>query len=144
MTTKQDVTINFRNYGEITVPKGTKLTHFTACGYDPKYHFVAEFGWIKENYSDIAAILIMDAANYGIDIPLINVEFTEVVKVRTVTYEGKQTEVIDVTPTWSGMLHSLVAVIQDGNAEGKKLAMDELKRMAELADRYVAIHNKVN
>ena len=48
--TKNDVTVKFREYGEITVPKGTKVSNMTACGPDDKYLFVCEYGWIKEKY----------------------------------------------------------------------------------------------
>lgn len=69
MKTNADYTANFKHYGEITVPKGTKLTHMTACGIDKNYHFVNEFGWIENNYNNIAVILKMDAETYGINVP---------------------------------------------------------------------------
>ena len=69
MKTNQDVKINFRHYGDITVPKGTRLTHQTAMGIDKKYHFVDEFGWIKKDYPDYGSILLHDAEHYGINIP---------------------------------------------------------------------------
>ena len=67
--TKQDVTINFMGYGEIVVPKGTRVTNQTACGYDEKYNFVDDLRWIKKNYSTIDRILLHDAYYHGIDIP---------------------------------------------------------------------------
>lgn len=70
MRTKQDVIINFREYGKITIPKGTRLTHETTCGIDGKYHFVNEFGWIDRDYKDVANILKHDVMYYGIDIPV--------------------------------------------------------------------------
>lgn len=69
MKTKEAVTLKFRDYGEITVPKGTRLTHQTACGVDKSYHFVADFGWIKEFYPTIDRVLQHDAVYYGINIP---------------------------------------------------------------------------
>lgn len=45
---------------------------------------------------------------------------------------------IDVTPTWSAILPLLLAVYKDGNFHGIKEAEGELRRMAELADLYVA------
>lgn len=69
METKQAVTINFRDYGDIVVPKGTKLTHQTACGIDEKYHFVNEFGWIDRDYPTVASMLKHDAKYSGINIP---------------------------------------------------------------------------
>lgn len=44
---------------------------------------------------------------------------------------------IDVTPTWSGILRALLAVMQDGNAEGRKEAIKELQNMATAADQAV-------
>lgn len=45
---------------------------------------------------------------------------------------------LDLTPTWVGVLPTLLMVLREGNAEGIKLVEDELKRMASLADRFVA------
>lgn len=47
-------------------------------------------------------------------------------------------ESIDLTPTWSGMLPLLLANIESGSFEGRKAAEGELRRMAALADKYVA------
>lgn len=69
LVTKEDVTVNFRNYGEIVVPKGTLLTNQTADGIDKNYNFVNEYEWIKRDYPLIDKILIMDAQSYGINIP---------------------------------------------------------------------------
>jgi hypothetical protein len=75
MRTSQDVTISFRDYGNITVPKGTRLTHNTALGADRNYHFVDDFSWIKKNYPQIDRFLYHDAYYYGIDIPKEFVEY---------------------------------------------------------------------
>lgn len=69
MKTKQDVTLKFRDYGSITIPKGTGLTHQTANGVDKNYHFVNDFNWIRTNYPTIDRVLLHDAMYYGIDIP---------------------------------------------------------------------------
>lgn len=69
MHTNQNVTIKFRDYGDITVPKGTRLTHQTACGIDNNYHFVEDLDWIDTNYPKINKVLRHDAFYYGIDIP---------------------------------------------------------------------------
>lgn len=69
METNQDVKVKFRDYGEIVVPKGTKLTHQTALGIDEKYHFVNDFKWIDRDYPKVSNILKHDAAHYGINIP---------------------------------------------------------------------------
>lgn len=54
-------------------------------------------------------------------------------------YEGKVVDTIDITPTWEAILPSLIAVIQDGNGDGKRLAIEELRRMATIADKYVEL-----
>ena len=67
----KDYTLNYRNYGEITIPKGTPTTHKTACGIDENYNFVNSFEWIKP-FEDGTPnhILKMDAESYGIDVPI--------------------------------------------------------------------------
>lgn len=45
-------------------------------------------------------------------------------------------ETIDLTPTWSGILPGLLAVIENGTGEGRRLAREELARMAQAADKY--------
>jgi hypothetical protein len=70
MKTSQDVTIDYMGYGPITIPKGTGVTHETACGHDENYHFVNDLRWIRRDYPTIAGILIHDATYYGIDIPV--------------------------------------------------------------------------
>lgn len=46
---------------------------------------------------------------------------------------------VDITPTWAGILPALLAVIENGETfEARNLALAELRRMAELADRYAA------
>jgi hypothetical protein len=74
MQTSKDYTANFMDYGVITVPKGTRLTHQTACGVDKNYHFVNEFGWVKTNYPTIDRILLHDLTYYGLNVPI---EFVE-------------------------------------------------------------------
>ncbi len=43
---------------------------------------------------------------------------------------------IDATPTWAAILPILLAVLEDGDAEGRKMARAELRRMADAADAY--------
>lgn len=69
MRTSQDVKMVFRNYGEIIVPKDTRLTNRTALGIDDNYHFVDDLSWIDRDYTTVASILKHDAKYYGIDIP---------------------------------------------------------------------------
>lgn len=67
--TSRPFTLEFKDFGEITVPAGTKVTHMTACGLDENYNFVDQFDWIVRDYPTVARILEMDARNYGINIP---------------------------------------------------------------------------
>lgn len=49
------------------------------------------------------------------------------------------TETIDMTPTWQGILPLLLAAVENGTtAETRNNAMTELRRMAQIADDYVA------
>lgn len=45
---------------------------------------------------------------------------------------------IDVTPTWEALVPLFVTIIRDGQFTGVKEAEAELRRMAKLADLYVA------
>ena len=47
-------------------------------------------------------------------------------------------DTIDATPTWEGILPLYIGGIESGTYEGRKSAMEELYRMARLADMYVA------
>lgn len=46
-------------------------------------------------------------------------------------------EKIDVTPTWQGITPALIAVLQNGDSQGRKIAKEEILRMAMLADLWV-------
>ena len=52
-------------------------------------------------------------------------------------------ETIDVTPTWRDILPILLIGLTDGNKEGKRIAREELARMADAADKWNA-HCKAN
>ncbi len=41
---------------------------------------------------------------------------------------------VDLTPRWVGMLQYFIMALEIGTEEGKKIAREELKRMAEAAD----------
>lgn len=45
---------------------------------------------------------------------------------------------IDLTPTWEQALVAFLLLFESGNQDGRVVAMGELKRMAKLADLYVA------
>lgn len=49
---------------------------------------------------------------------------------------------IDLTPTWQGVLPILLAALENGTDEGNKIAREELRRMAEAADRFNASTSK--
>lgn len=51
-------------------------------------------------------------------------------------------EVIEITPTWRSVLQPILVLLEIGTFEGKKIAIEELERMADLADRYVAEKSK--
>ena len=67
---KKAYTVNFREYGLITVPKGTKTTNQTAMGLDLDYNFVNEFEWVEPHDNGIKQYgLLMDLKNYGLNVP---------------------------------------------------------------------------
>lgn len=41
---------------------------------------------------------------------------------------------IDCTPTWTGLMPAFFAVLEDGTDEGKKIAREELMRLAKAID----------
>lgn len=43
-------------------------------------------------------------------------------------------ETIDLTPSWAGVMPVLLACLEDGTEEGKKIARKELTRLASLMD----------
>ena len=51
---------------------------------------------------------------------------------------------IDMTPTWSDILPGLIAMLQNGTYESKKVATEELTKMAKLADQQVSQHKNNN
>jgi hypothetical protein len=51
-----------------------------------------------------------------------------------------QTKTIDLTPTWRGILPALLAIFEHGD---RQTALDELAKMANLADRYNEMVSKV-
>jgi hypothetical protein len=78
LRTKQDVKMTFGVYGEIIIPKGTRITNMTALGLDPKYNFVEDLSWIPTHYNGIKQYgLIHDATFYGINVPAEFVEDAE-------------------------------------------------------------------
>jgi len=71
---KEDVTIRFKvtthDYGELTVPKGTKITNQTAMGVDENYNFVDDFSWVgRDSDGNKQALLLHDLEHVGLNIP---------------------------------------------------------------------------
>jgi arylsulfatase A-like enzyme len=60
--------------------------------------------------------------------------------VKTKTFVGT----IDITPTWTGVLRFALPILEDPSqpAKVKEELRVELRRMAEIADAYVAITKK--
>ncbi len=70
LVTKEDYNVNYRDYGNITVPKGTRLTNRTAMGIDPNYNFVDGISWIPPHENGTLQYgLIHDVIHYGINVP---------------------------------------------------------------------------
>ena len=51
---------------------------------------------------------------------------------------GDKPRTIDITPTWAALLPVFRAVLDNGTDEGKRMAWEELARMAEAADQWNA------
>lgn len=49
-----------------------------------------------------------------------------------------QRRTVDFTPTWTAILPMLLVGIKDGNETGRRIAMEELFRMAHAADMWNA------
>ena len=45
---------------------------------------------------------------------------------------------LNITPTWEGLVPAFLALIEEGTAEGRAMAIKELTRMAQIADQAVA------
>jgi hypothetical protein len=45
-----------------------------------------------------------------------------------------ETETVDITPSWGFAAQVIAAALEDGTAEGKRLAREELFRMAKALD----------
>ena len=49
-----------------------------------------------------------------------------------------ETKYIDMPPTWESMVPVMINLIESGKWENRKLAEEELTRMARIADLHVA------
>lgn len=52
----------------------------------------------------------------------------------------KTCRVIDVTPTWESMVPVFVMLIENGNSKARKTAIEEMTRMAQMLDAFIAEH----
>ncbi len=50
---------------------------------------------------------------------------------------------IDITPTWTSLLSLYLEVYENSNMEGRREAAAELRRMANLADKYVELKKRM-
>lgn len=49
----------------------------------------------------------------------------------------KDIRTVDITPSWRGVLRLLLEGYSNGTPEGRRIALEELYRMADLADEAV-------
>jgi hypothetical protein len=64
LQTTKEIKMTYKGY-DITIPKGTRITHQTAIGFDSNYCFVDDLTWIPKNQP----LLRHDAFYYGINVP---------------------------------------------------------------------------
>jgi len=138
MKTKQAVTLVFREYGNITIPKGTRLTHKTAMGIDKEYHFVDDLSFIERDYKDIASTLRHDATYYGINIP---VEFVE--------FDREDKPVIEVNNManfefWVGMFRPRTDAWKRSTLKRLKKSVSPFETAEENADKIKALEFLLN
>lgn len=58
--------------------------------------------------------------------------------------DKKKVGTIDATPTWRAILPIILTALEIGTPEGKRIAKEELERMADAADAYNAQVDKAN
>lgn len=51
--------------------------------------------------------------------------------------QPQEIRTINLMPSWQSMAGLLVTLIENGDAEGRRTAIEELNKMAKLADAYV-------
>lgn len=54
-------------------------------------------------------------------------------------YTMSETRTINVTPTWSGLLPNFLAMLESNNPESRRIGMEHLEKIAQLADAYVEL-----
>jgi len=75
MRTNKAITGTF--YGmDITIPKGTALTHNTACGIDKNYHFVSDWSWLEPEKQGFGrTMLLHDLEHRGVNVNKEDVDY---------------------------------------------------------------------
>jgi hypothetical protein len=54
-----------------------------------------------------------------------------------------QMETIVIEHTWSSLIGAILAILENGNAQGKQIARDELVRMAKIADKAILLDTEL-
>ena len=57
---------------------------------------------------------------------------------------GERVDTVDITPTWTSIMPAIIAVLEDGTEEGKKMAREELMELAKNADGIVRANRSVD
>jgi hypothetical protein len=69
-TIKEYTIQNYRGYGPITVPIGSRVSNKTACGNDDNYRFWEDFHTVAQQVSGFKdSLLKHDLTYYGLSIP---------------------------------------------------------------------------
>ena len=56
--------------------------------------------------------------------------------------DTETTTFVDLTPNWEEMVNVLLMLYVNGDSEGRSTALAEFRKMAKLADAYVAEHKR--
>ena len=57
--------------------------------------------------------------------------------------ETNPTQTIVIEQTWSSLIGAILAILENGNAEGKQIARAELVRMAKIADKAILLNTEL-
>ena len=69
-TIKEYRVTNYKGYGELIVPVGSRVANRTACGNDDTYRFWVDFHKVAEQVSGFKnSLLHHDLTYYGLNIP---------------------------------------------------------------------------
>ena len=63
---------------DLTIPKGTRVTHQTAMGIDKSYHFVSDWSWYKPEVTGYARTMMLHDLHYrGVNVPKEYIEYDD-------------------------------------------------------------------